>query len=374
MPNRDAVQGVLARVREEGRASLTALEAKQVCDAYGIPVPEEGMATTAALAGDIADEIGYPVVMKIVSPDILHKTDAGGVITGIEGRDAAVAAYDRIVAAARDYDADADILGVQVQQQMQAAQEVIVGGVTDPSFGKLVAFGLGGILVEVLKDVTFRLAPATEDDAGAMLDEIAGAEVLRGVRGGPGVDRDALAGLIANVSQLISDFPEISEMDLNPVFATPDGVCAVDTRILLDFDPAPPRYRPSHDEILGAMTRIMQPDGVAVIGASAGEGKIGNSVMKNLIDGGYQGEILSDPSARDGGARVQVLHQRHRGSGQHRHCHLLHPGGAGGERARRVWREEHPRCSADPVRLRRGGRARAASRDCAGGGGRTTCA
>ena len=291
MPNRDAVRDVLAKVRTEGRASLTALEAKQVCDAYGIPVPEEGMATTAALAGDIADEIGYPVVMKIVSPDILHKTDAGGVITGIEGRDAAVAAYDRIVAAARDYDADADVLGVQVQQQMQAAQEVIVGGVTDPSFGKLVAFGLGGILVEVLKDVTFRLAPATEDDAGAMLDEIAGAEVLRGVRGGPGVDRDALAGLIANVSQLISDFPEISEMDLNPVFATPDGVCAVDTRILLDFDPAPSRHRPSHDEILGAMTRIMQPDGVAVIGASAGEGKIGNSVMKNLIDGGYQGEI-----------------------------------------------------------------------------------
>ncbi|MYB37269.1 MAG: CoA-binding protein, partial [Gammaproteobacteria bacterium] len=291
MPNRDAVREVLAKVQGDGRASLTALEAKQVCDAYGIPVPEEGMATTAALAGDIADEIGYPVVMKIVSPDILHKTDAGGVITGIEGRDAAVAAYDRIVAAARDYDADADVLGVQVQQQMQAAQEVIVGGVTDPSFGKLVAFGLGGILVEVLKDVTFRLAPATEDDAGAMLDEIAGAEVLRGVRGGPGVDRASLAGLIANVSQLISDFPAISEMDLNPVFATPDGVCAVDTRILLDFDPAPPRYRPSHDEILGAMTRIMQPDGVAVIGASAGEGKIGNSVMKNLIDGGYQGEI-----------------------------------------------------------------------------------
>jgi acyl-CoA synthetase (NDP forming) len=124
-----------------------------------------------------------------------------------------------------------------------------------------------------------------------MLDDIGGAEVLRGVRGASGVDRDALAGLIENVSHLVSDFPEISEIDLNPVFASSEGATVVDVRIMVDLSPAPLRYRPSHEEILRAMRRIMQPDAVAVIGASPDDGKIGNSVMKNLINGGYQGAI-----------------------------------------------------------------------------------
>jgi acetyl coenzyme A synthetase (ADP forming)-like protein len=192
---------------------------------------------------------------------------------------------------AKKYDAKANLLGVQVQQMLSGGQEVIIGAVTDPSFGKLVAFGLGGILVEVLKDITFRLAPATRDDALSMLDGIAAAEILKGVRGTDPVDREALAGMIENVSNLISDFPEISEMDLNPVFATKNGAIAADVRIVLDFAPAPARYRPSHEEIVTAMNRIMKPDAVAVIGASAEDGKIGNSVMKNLINGGYEGKI-----------------------------------------------------------------------------------
>ncbi|MGH7212027.1 MAG: acetate--CoA ligase family protein, partial [Acetobacteraceae bacterium] len=162
---------------------------------------------------------------------------------------------------------------------------------TDASFGKLVAFGLGGILVEILKDVTFRLAPASEADALSMLDGIQAAEMLRGVRGGEAVNRTALAGLIVQVSELVSDFPEIVELDLNPVFATAKGAIAADVRIVVDFAPQPERYRPSRDEILKAMTRIMTPATVAVIGASAEDGKIGNSVMKNLINGGYQGRI-----------------------------------------------------------------------------------
>src|SRR5471032_295193 len=170
-------------------------------------------------------------------------------------------------------------------------QEVIIGAVTDGSFGKLVAFGLGGVLVEVLKDITFRLAPATKDDALSMLDGIQAAEMLKGVRGSTPVSRDALAALIVRVSQLVSDFPEISEMDLNPVFATAKTAVAADVRIVMDFNPPPQRYRPSQDEILKAMNRIMKPDAVAVIGASAEDGKIGNSVMKNLIKGGYQGKI-----------------------------------------------------------------------------------
>ena len=291
MPDQDAVRAVLAKAKAEGRSSLHADEAKAVCDAYGIATPKEGIAASAELAGDIADDIGYPVVMKIVSPDILHKSDAGGVIADIDDRAAAMQAHDDIVAAAKRHQADARIVGVQVQQQLPAAQEVIVGAATDPSFGKLVAFGLGGVLVEVLRDVTFRLAPTTAEHAEAMLNEIAGAQILDGVRGQEAVDRKALVELIVNVGRLADDFPEIAELDLNPVFATADSATAVDARVLLDFAPKAARFRPAEEDILASMTRIMQPNAVAVIGASAGEGKIGNSVMKNLIDGGYEGTI-----------------------------------------------------------------------------------
>jgi acetyl coenzyme A synthetase (ADP forming)-like protein len=277
---------------------LTAPEAKTVCDAYGIPVPKEGLATSADAAVKLAEGMGFPVVMKIVSPDILHKTEAGGVIVGVASGDAARRAYDTIVASAKKYKANASIVGVQIQQQLATAQEVIVGAVTDQSFGKIIAFGLGGVLVEVLKDITFRLAPASRDDALSMLDGIAAAEILKGVRGAQPVDRNALATIIENVSKLVTDFPEISEVDLNPIFARPDGATAVDARIVVDFDPPEPRHRPSHDDIVRAMNRIMRPEAVAVIGASSEEGKIGNSVMKNLINGGYQGKIYPiNPSA-----------------------------------------------------------------------------
>ncbi len=290
--DRAAVRAVLDRVKGSGRSALSAPEAKQVADAYGLPVPQEGLATSPDEAAQLAAKIGFPVVMKIVSPDILHKTEAGGVLVGVEDAPAARAGFDAIVANAERYQAGAQIAGVQVQQMLPTgAQEVIVGAVTDPSFGKLVAFGLGGVLVEVLKDVTFRLAPASREDAFSMLDGIAAAEMLKGVRGGAAVDRDAIASIIERVSQLVTDFPEISEVDLNPVFATASGATAVDVRILVDFDPPEPRNRPRQDEIVRAMNRIMRPDSVAVIGASSEEGKIGNSVMKNLVNGGYKGQI-----------------------------------------------------------------------------------
>ena len=289
--DRAAVKAVLDGALKAGRASLTSTESKQVCDAYGIPVPTEGLATSAQAAATLATEIGYPVVLKIVSKDILHKTEAGGVLTGLATADEVSRGYAAIVSAANAYKADADITGVQVQQMLPAALEVIVGAVTDPSFGKLVAFGLGGVLVEVLKDVTFRLAPASREDALSMIDGIQAAEVLRGVRGADPVNRDALAALIENVSALIADFPGIDELDLNPVLATKDSVTAVDVRILLARELPEPRPRPSQEDILASMVRIMKPQAVAVIGASGEDGKIGNSVMKNLINGGYRGEI-----------------------------------------------------------------------------------
>jgi acyl-CoA synthetase (NDP forming) len=298
--NKTAVRQVLDNTKAEGRTALTAPEGKLVCEAYGIPVPKEGVAASAADAAKLAAGMGFPVVLKIVSPEILHKTEAGGVLVGVKSVEEVQKGYDTIVANAKRYNAKATILGVQVQQMLSGGQEVIVGAVTDPSFGKLVAFGLGGVLVEVLKDITFRLAPASKEDALSMLDGIAAAAILKGVRGAEAVDRNALSGIIQNVSQLISDFPEIAEMDLNPVFATPKGATAADVRIVCDWNPQPARYRPSQEEILRQMNRIMKPDAVAVVGASSEDGKIGNSVMKNLINGGYKGEIYPiHPSAAE---------------------------------------------------------------------------
>lgn len=285
------VRQVLDEVRKAGRDSLTAPEGKVVCDAYGISVPREGVVSSAAEASKLAGSMGFPVVMKIVSPDILHKTEAGGVVVGVKSADEASSAYEQIVANAKKYKPDARIAGVQVQQMIKGGQEVIVGAMTDPSFGKLVAFGLGGVLVEVLKDVTFRLAPATREDAESMLDSIQAAEMLKGVRGGDAVDREAVTDIIVRVSQLVSDFPEIAEMDLNPVFASKTGAVAADVRIVVNFEQKPARYRPDEKDVVTSMNRIMRPRAVAVIGASNEAGKIGNSVMKNLINGGYQGTI-----------------------------------------------------------------------------------
>jgi acetyl coenzyme A synthetase (ADP forming)-like protein len=286
-----AVRSILEKVKAAGRTSLTAPEGKLVCDAYGIPVPKEAVAKSAAEAAKLAAGMGFPVVLKIVSPQILHKTEAGGVLVGVKTAQDVEQGFATIMANAKKYDPKATLEGVQVQQMLTGGQEVIIGAVTDPSFGKLVAFGLGGVLVEVLKDVTFRLAPVSRDEALSMQDSIAAAAVLKGVRGAPAVNREALADLIERASQLAADFDEIAEIDLNPVFATEKGAIAADVRIVVDFKPAPARYRPSQDEIVRAMNRIMKPDSVAVIGASPEAGKIGNSVMKNLINGGYPGKI-----------------------------------------------------------------------------------
>ena len=244
--DRASVRQVLDRVKADQRSSLTPAESKILCDAYGIPLPREALAASAKEAARLAGEIGFPVVMKIVSPDILHKTEAGGVIVGVKSAAEAEQAYETIVRSASAYKPGAKIAGVQIQQMLTGGQEVIVGAVTDPSFGKVVAFGLGGVLVEVLKDVTFRLAPATaEGDALSMIDGIAAAEILRGVRGAAPVDRGALARIIVAVSNLAADFPEIQELDLNPVFARADGATAADVRILVDFAPPKERYRPT---------------------------------------------------------------------------------------------------------------------------------
>ncbi len=287
----NVVRSILDAARASGRTLLSSTDARAICEAYEIPVPGDGVAASADEAAALANRFGYPVVLKIASQDIAHKTDAGGVLVGLADEAAVKAGYSTIIANAKAYNADARIDGVQVQQMAPAGLEVLIGAVTDGSFGKLVAFGIGGVLVEVLSDVTFRLAPTTNDEAISMLASIRASKLLDGVRGSAAVDKNALASIIEKVSRVVADFPEISELDLNPVLATASGAVAVDARIALDFAPRQAHRRPPPDEIVRAMNRIMKPDAVAVIGASAEVGKIGNSVMKNLINGGYEGKI-----------------------------------------------------------------------------------
>jgi acetyl coenzyme A synthetase (ADP forming)-like protein len=288
--NKNELRSLIGNALSNGRAALPAPEAQWLCDAYGIPTPKQGFAKTAAEAVKIATRLRFPVALKIVSDDILHKTEAGGVIVGLATASDVRRGFDRLVKNAKAYQKNATIQGVQVQQMVGGVQEVMVGAVNDPSFGKMVAFGLGGVLVEVMKDITFRLAPVGKKDALSMLDSIGAAELLNGVRGGKGVNRAALADIIANVSKLVNDFPEIQEVDLNPIFVTDKDAKAVDVRIIVG-EKSQPRQRFTDAEVLGAMRRIMNPRSVAVIGASAEDGKIGNSVMKNLINGGYAGAI-----------------------------------------------------------------------------------
>ncbi|MGW8530347.1 acetate--CoA ligase family protein [Nocardiopsis sp. NPDC055824] len=291
--DRSAVREVLDRARAEGRTALTAPEGRVLADAYGIPIPGEALARSAEEAASLAQDLGLPVVAKIVSPDILHKTDAGGVEVGLDSAEKVSEAYHRIVANALAHTPGARIDGVQIQQQIGGGPEVevLVGATTDPTFGKIVVFGLGGVLVEVLKDVTFRMAPISKEEALSQVGDIRAAEVLRGVRGRPGVDQERLAEVVSALSDLVTDFPEIAEADLNPVFAGPSSAVAADLRFVLDFTPAERPASFGRDEILGAMNRVFKPRSIAIIGASNEAGKIGHSVIKNIVDGGYAGEV-----------------------------------------------------------------------------------
>jgi len=231
----EAVREVFAKARGEGRVNLGELEAREVLKAYGVPVPESYVAESAEEAGQFAERIGYPVVMKIISPDILHKSDIGGVRLGLRRRQEVEDAYELMMLRVQRYAPEAALRGVLVQQMLEGRREVIVGSTRDPQFGPLVMFGLGGIYVEVLKDVSFRVAPFGEKHARRMMDEIRSAPLLRGARGEKSSDMDAIVKALLTVSQLVTDFPEIVEMDINPlaVGEAGAGAMAVDARITI---------------------------------------------------------------------------------------------------------------------------------------------
>ncbi len=224
---------LIEQARKQGRAVLTEIESKQILDEAGIPVATTKLAADDGLAVSIADDFGYPVVLKIVSEDVTHKSDVGGVKIGIESADDVRTAFDEIIAAVKKTQPDASIDGVAVQKMAPAGTEVIIGVSKDPQFGPVVMFGLGGILVEVLKDVAFRIVPLEPRDARQMIREIKGFPILEGVRGQDPADLDALERLILQISEFIDAHPEIEELDLNPVLAYNDGCIAVDARIVV---------------------------------------------------------------------------------------------------------------------------------------------
>jgi acetyltransferase len=233
--DKEAVRAVFAAARRENRVNLGEIEARQVLEAYGLAVPESYIAGSADEAAAYAEKIGFPVVMKIVSPDILHKSDIGGVRVGVRDQQEAMDVFELMMLRVRRYAPDAVIRGVFVQEMIQAGREVIIGSTRDPQFGPLVMFGLGGIYVEVLKDVSFRVAPFGERHAGRMIEEIRSAPLLRGARGERSSDVEAIVKCLLTVSQMVTDFPEIVEMDINPLKVREPGAgaVAVDARITI---------------------------------------------------------------------------------------------------------------------------------------------
>lgn len=233
--DREAVAEVFRQVRADGRLAIGDAEARAVQAAYGIPFPQSVLARTAEEAGRAAEEMGFPVVMKITSPDILHKTDIGGVKLNLQSAEAVRDAFDLMVYRAQRYQPNADIWGCLVQQQVKGGKEILLGVNRDPQFGPLLVFGLGGIYVEALKDVTFRVAPIDRRQAREMLNEIRAYPLLRGVRGEAPSDTDAIVDVMLRLSQLVTDFPEIVEIDINPlmVFEQGKGALGIDMRLIL---------------------------------------------------------------------------------------------------------------------------------------------
>ncbi len=224
----------LKPAKQEKNTQLTEIESKELLQKAGIPVIETKLARTKKEAISLSKKIGFPIVMKITSPDIIHKSDSGGVKLGLKNVTQVGNAYSEILSSIRQRFPKAEIQGVSVQKMARPGVEVIIGISKDAQFGPVLMFGLGGILVEVLKDVSFRIVPLTRKDAAEMIREIKGYELLQGYRGQEAANIPSLEQLIVKVSQFVEQNPQIKELDLNPIFAYKDGAVAVDARIILE--------------------------------------------------------------------------------------------------------------------------------------------
>ncbi len=224
---------IILNALKEKRRKLLEHEALELIKAYGAPIADAGLAKTPEEAGELAEKMGFPVVLKVVSPDISHKSDVGGVIVGVNSKEETIEAAKKIIENVSKNVPSARIAGILVQKMAKKGLEIIVGGLRDNIFGPVVMFGLGGIFVEVLKDVSFRIAPISYEDAYEMMREIKSAKLLEGYRGQPPVDKKAIADIIIAVAKLLEENPEVDSVDLNPVIAYPDGAVVVDARVIL---------------------------------------------------------------------------------------------------------------------------------------------
>ncbi|MFB3889550.1 MAG: acetate--CoA ligase family protein [Candidatus Bathyarchaeia archaeon] len=225
---------IIAQARSEGRKALLEPEAKAICTEYSIPVTKFNVAKSEQEAAEFAGQIGFPVVLKIVSPDIVHKTEAGGVKVNLKTQTEVKAAYKQILENAKRYKPDAQIAGILVQEMAPSSTEVIIGSVKDPTFGQTLMFGLGGIFVELLKDVAFRVAPLSPQDASEMVTELKAYPLLKGYRNAPAADITTIVNMLLYTSKLVMEHPEIKELDLNPVLVYEKGAKTVDARIILE--------------------------------------------------------------------------------------------------------------------------------------------
>ncbi len=230
------IKTLLDQVRAEGRSVLTEVESKLVMKQVGVPVVETRIARCRDEATATARELGFPVVVKILSLDITHKTEVGGVAVGLKDEGEVSDAYDRITEAARSASPSAKIEGVTVQEMAAPGTEVIIGGLTDPQFGPVLMLGLGGIMVEVFKDVAFRIVPISRQDASQMIHQLKGYPILAGARGQPPADIDRLQQALLALSRFMEEHPEVAEFDLNPLFVYSQDLVGVDARIILKVD------------------------------------------------------------------------------------------------------------------------------------------
>lgn len=228
------VSEIFNKVKKEGRKFLLEPEAKRVCIEYGIPVTDFKVAKSREEAVRFASKIGYPVVLKIVSPDVIHKSDVGGVIVNLKDANDVQNAYKQIANNVKKHKPDAKMVGMLVQEMAPQSTEIIVGATKDPQFGPTLMFGLGGIFVEILKDVTFRIAPVTEDEAREMITAVKAYPLLRGYRNTPPADIEAIVEILLNTSRLVMEHQEIKELDLNPIMVYEKGAKTVDARIILE--------------------------------------------------------------------------------------------------------------------------------------------
>ncbi|MEN6444345.1 MAG: acetate--CoA ligase family protein [Methanoregula sp.] len=258
---------------------LSEAEGYDILRKYDIPVPEYRIVKNGEDAALAAEKMGCPVVMKIMSPQIVHKSDAGGVIVGIGSRKAALGAFTKIIDSAKAYNPEADIDGVIVEQQAEPGLELIIGGRTDPAFGKVITFGMGGTMVELMKDVTLRILPVTDEEIRQMIHEINAYPLIAGYRGSKPRDEETLVQIIKNVCRFFEENDQIVEFDINPLRLYESGACAVDARVIVS------------DSVVNVEKKVripvpmeyFTPRSIAVIGASQDSTKMGYAVMHNLL-------------------------------------------------------------------------------------------